>query len=171
MKIKRKVLVSILCLMFLFSVTGMAFAAPQDGYYANGHRYDLTLDVTDAAYLTYLEDMAAIDFDFSKVIIVSDNKFAAVQAAVDAGSIPEVLQPNAHEQVGTAIPSTVIPIANNGTVGTGEIVVIHWKNWYWKVSRSPLRLTNWFTMSGISWILPVWWLQFIMTTGPPKFCL
>jgi len=122
MKIKRKVLVSILCLMFLFSVTGMAFAAPQDGYYANGHRYDLTLDVTDAAYLTYLEDMAAIDFDFSKVIIVSDNKFAAVQAAVDAGSIPEVLQPNAHEQVGTAIPSTVIPIANNGTVGPGEIV-------------------------------------------------
>jgi len=122
MKIKRKVLVSILCLMFLFSVTGMAFAAPQDGYYANGHRYDLTLDVTDAAYLTYLDDMAAIDFDFSKVIIVSDNKFAAVQTAVDAGSIPEVLQPNAHEQVGTAIPSTVIPIANNGTVGPSEIV-------------------------------------------------
>jgi len=122
MKNKKKILVSILCLMFIFSITGMAFAAPQDGYYVNGHRYDLALGTSDAGYLTYLDDMAAINFDFTRVIIVANNEFTPVQDAVDAGSITGVLQPNAHEQVGSTIPDTVVPVANDGTTGPSEVV-------------------------------------------------
>jgi len=119
---KRKILTSIFCLIFLFSMTAMAFATPQDGYYINGHRYDLTLTKTDAAYQTYLSDMEAIDWDFSKVIIVTNNSFTNVQAAVNEDSIPGTLQPDAHLQVGTAIPNSVNPIASDGTVGPSEPV-------------------------------------------------
>ncbi|MGI5880623.1 MAG: Ig-like domain-containing protein [Syntrophomonadaceae bacterium] len=119
---KRKVLTSIFCLIFLFSMTAMAFGVPQNGYYVNGHRYDLTLTKTDAAYQTYLSDMEAIDWDFSKVIIVTNNSFTNVHAAVNEDSIPGTLQPDAHQQVGSAIPSTIVPIANDGTAGAAEPV-------------------------------------------------
>lgn len=122
MKTRKKILVTILSLVFLFSITGAAFAAPADGYYVNGHRYDLTLGVNDAGYLNYLEDMAAINFDFTRVIIVSNDQYADVQAAVNAGGIAGVLQPDAQQQVGTLLPETVIPIANDGTIGPSEDV-------------------------------------------------
>lgn len=122
MKTRKEILVTILSLVFLFSITGAAFAAPADGYYVNGHRYDLTLGVNDAGYLNYLEDMAAINFDFTRVIIVSNDQYADVQAAVNAGGIAGVLQPDAQQQVGTLLPETVIPIANDGTIGPSEDV-------------------------------------------------
>ncbi|NLF45058.1 MAG: hypothetical protein GX581_03180 [Syntrophomonadaceae bacterium] len=122
MNTRKKILVTILSLVFLFSITGAAFAAPADGYYVNGHRYELTLGVTDAGYLNYLEDMAAINFDFTRVIIVSNDQYADVQAAVNAGGIAEVLQPDAQQQIGTLLPETVIPVANDGAIGTEENV-------------------------------------------------
>ena len=122
MNTRKKILVTILSLVFLFSITGAAFAAPADGYYVNGHRYELTLGVTDAGYLNYLEDMAAINFDFTRVIIVSNDQYADVQAAVNAGGIAGVLQPDAQQQIGTLLPETVIPVANDGTIGTEENV-------------------------------------------------
>lgn len=119
---KRKVLASILCLVFLFSMAGMAMAAPQDGYYVNGHRFELTLSKTDAAYFNFLADMKTIGWDFSKVIIVENNQFADYQDAIDEGNISKVLKDNAHLQVGSLIPGTVIPISNNGTEGPSETV-------------------------------------------------
>ena len=120
---RRKVIASILCLVFLFTVSGMALgAAPQNGLYVNGHRYELTLSKTDAAYLMFLADLKAVAWDWSKVIIVNNNQFADYQDAVDEGSIDDVLQDGADEQVGGLLPTTVIPIANNGTAGPSEPV-------------------------------------------------
>ena len=119
---KRKVLASILCLVFLFSMAGMAMGAPQNGYYVNGHRYELTLTKADAAYFNFLADMKAISWDYSQLIIVNNNQFAEYQDAIDEGNILSVLQPNAHQQVGSLIPSNVIPISNDGTEGASEPV-------------------------------------------------
>jgi len=103
-------------------MAGMAMAAPQDGYYVNGHRFELTLSKTDAAYFNFLADMKTIGWDFSKVIIVENNQFADYQDAIDEGNISKVLKDNAHLQVGSLIPGTVIPISNNGTEGPSETV-------------------------------------------------
>ena len=119
---RRKVIASILCLVFLFTVSGMALGAPQNGLYVNGHRYELTLSKTDAAYLLFLADLKAVAWDWSKVIIVNENQFAGYQDAVDEGSIDDVLQEGADAQVGQALPTTVIPIANNGDPGAPENV-------------------------------------------------
>ena len=119
---KRKVIASILCLVFLFTVSGMALGAPQNGLYVNGHRYELTLSKTDPAYMNFLADLKAVAWDWSKVIIVNNNQFADYQDAVDEGSIDDVLQDDAQSQVGGLLPTTVIPIANNGTAGPSEPV-------------------------------------------------
>jgi hypothetical protein len=119
---RRKVIASILCLVFLFTVSGMALGAPQNGLYVNGHRYDLTLSKNDAAYLKFLGDLKAIAWDWSKIIIVNNNQFADYQDAVDEGSIDDVLQDDAQSQVGGLLPTSVIPIANNGTESPSEPV-------------------------------------------------
>jgi len=117
---KKKLLALMLSLVLLFTMSGMAYAAPTDGYYVNGHRYDLTLSKSDLAYYDFLADMKAIGWDYSQAIIVNNNQYTDIQDAVDKGSI--VLKNNAHQQVGSLIPGTVIPIANDGTRGASENV-------------------------------------------------
>ena len=55
---RKKILVSLFCLIFLFSTVGMAMAAPQDGFYVNGHRYNLDISKGDPGYRSYLSGYA-----------------------------------------------------------------------------------------------------------------
>ncbi len=119
---KRRIIASILCLVFLFTVSGMALGAPKNGLYVNGHRYELTLSKGDAAYMKFLADLKDVAWNWTKVIIVNNDQFAEYQDAVDEGSISDVMQDDAQSQVGQSIPATVIPIANDGTESPSEPV-------------------------------------------------